>query len=572
MRFITVYILVALLGCSFVALAQKKKQVKKPVKKQAAKPFKREPSKSPIKDSNTLKGATIEILQSYKPEVKQAVKPDAVPALPPTDTSIPVMKYEVPAQGLSFTYNSLPLRPLTLVRDSNEKKFKNYVKLGGGNLSTILFDAGITALKGKKFETTIHLHHLSQADNNTSQKTSLSGIEVSGTVHSAKHDWLPSVEYSQSRFNYYGFSTLTAPGISYKNLKAGIGLRSTSQNSKLSYRPEFNFCMYSTTGDSNNLDANEKRVSMNAPFVYRSTEALSLAIGVNASYYATTTTGLLVKNDVVQNNYVLQFSPSIDYRQKTLYLHAGVIPTIGTNKFYLLPDIKLKYAVEGTQLSVFGGWQGRLLENNFQNVSTTNPYIVPYLYNIQQTGINEVYAGAQSNVGNHFTITGKAELKQYDAMPLYYNDTATLSDMNHFRVAYDKVSTLSLRGAVGYHIGNSFGVDLNVTYTGYTPENYKQAWHEPGVVIGADIMARPMPQLVVNGYMLMMDDIYAVDKGNSVVKLPTIFDIGASAEYSFIKRLSAFVQVKNILNNRYQRWYGYGVYGINIAGGLRVKF
>jgi outer membrane receptor protein involved in Fe transport len=69
-----------------------------------------------------------------------------------------------------------------------------------------------------------------------------------------------------------------------------------------------------------------------------------------------------------------------------------------------------------------------------------------------------------------------------------------------------------------------------------------------------------------------MDEIYALQKGNKAVKLDPIMDIGGSAEYAFLNRLSAFVNANNLLNNKYQRWSGYQVYGMNIFGGIRLKF
>ena len=56
----------------------------------------------------TLKGTTIEVIQSYKPEVKQLPKPQFTAELPPRDTSRPQFRYEVPQQTLNYTYSALP--------------------------------------------------------------------------------------------------------------------------------------------------------------------------------------------------------------------------------------------------------------------------------------------------------------------------------------------------------------------------------------------------------------------------------------------------------------------------------
>jgi outer membrane receptor protein involved in Fe transport len=48
--------------------------------------------------------------------------------------------------------------------------------------------------------------------------------------------------------------------------------------------------------------------------------------------------------------------------------------------------------------------------------------------------------------------------------------------------------------------------------------------------------------------------------------------VGGNAEYQIVPRLSVFVQLNNLLNNKYQRWQYYEAYGLNIYGGLRLKF
>jgi outer membrane receptor protein involved in Fe transport len=70
----------------------------------------------------------------------------------------------------------------------------------------------------------------------------------------------------------------------------------------------------------------------------------------------------------------------------------------------------------------------------------------------------------------------------------------------------------------------------------------------------------------------VLGGIRARDVMFNALTLNPATDVSLSAEYQIIPRLSAFMQVNNLLNNKYQRWYGYEVYGFNIYGGLRLKF
>src|SRR5690606_36949854 len=117
----------------------------------------------------------------------------------------PTFKYDVPQQTLYYTYTSLPLRPLALGKDTSKLRHESYLKLGAGSQNTVYGDAGITNLKGKDYETAIHLHHLSQSGAIKDQKISLSGFEAEGTLHAQNHAWRLSLEGVRNRYHYYGY-------------------------------------------------------------------------------------------------------------------------------------------------------------------------------------------------------------------------------------------------------------------------------------------------------------------------------------------------------------------------------
>ena len=112
-------------------------------------------------EDSTLKGETIEINQSYKPQIADAIRPAIEPEFPVADTTRPVLSYAVPLNNLIYVYHRIPLQPLELVLDTMTLPYPNYVSLGGGNLSTITFDAGLGRLFHSN-NTTVDLHYFSQ--------------------------------------------------------------------------------------------------------------------------------------------------------------------------------------------------------------------------------------------------------------------------------------------------------------------------------------------------------------------------------------------------------------------------
>jgi outer membrane receptor protein involved in Fe transport len=49
-------------------------------------------------------------------------------------------------------------------------------------------------------------------------------------------------------------------------------------------------------------------------------------------------------------------------------------------------------------------------------------------------------------------------------------------------------------------------------------------------------------------------------------------DLSAGAEYKINKQFSAWINVNNILNDKYERWHNYPVYGLNLSGGVLINF
>ena len=56
------------------------------------------------------------------------------------------------------------------------------------------------------------------------------------------------------------------------------------------------------------------------------------------------------------------------------------------------------------------------------------------------------------------------------------------------------------------------------------------------------------------------------------IKQGVVADVNLSAEYRFSKRLSLFLELNNLLDNRWQRWYNYQERPFDIKGGVTFSF
>jgi hypothetical protein len=56
------------------------------------------------------------------------------------------------------------------------------------------------------------------------------------------------------------------------------------------------------------------------------------------------------------------------------------------------------------------------------------------------------------------------------------------------------------------------------------------------------------------------------------LKLKGAFDLSSGAEFRITRNFNLWLQLNNILNNKYERWNQYQVYGFNLLGGITYMF
>lgn len=528
-------------------------------------------AQSGTQQDTSINGATIEIIQSYKPEVQRAPRPELTPHLPPIDTTTPKQQYDVPAQTLYYSYNSLPLRPLALEVNKEPEPFGNYIKLGGGNLSTLFLDAGVSTLKGDDYVTNIHIKHLSQSGSISDQKVAHTGVDADGKLYKKGKVFGASLGIHNNRYHYYGYDhsvyTYTLDNVrqSFNDISLALDMQDElSEGKKVKYHPVIKANYFADRANTAQSNASETTFNILIPVEYTLDEHTQLYLNANAILTS------FAGNIAVQKNNIFSVAPGIRFSRNIFNGHASVAPTSGNGTLYILPDIGVSFLLPETQFMFNLGWQAKLNQNTYKQLATWNPYTVN-TFTVQQTRTNEVFAGIKSNLGEHISFSGRVSWWSYDNLPVYINDTA--GDKKQFEVLYDtKVNAIGLQASIRYHVAETFAIGFSGQWLNFYNKTFEHVWHRPGVKFTGDISAKPIDKLTINAYISFIDELYALDNNDRSFKLNSILDIGAGAEYEVIERLNVFIQANNLLNNSYQRWYGYDAFGMNIFGGIRFKF
>ena len=250
----------------------------------------------------------------------------------------------------------------------------------------------------------------------------------------------------------------------------------------------------------------------------------------------------------------------------------GALPPVWNNgDFEWLPDIYAEVQLQEKVFSLQGGWVGRYIQNTYRNLSALNPYILP-ITSYNNTKEVEYYGGIKASLGKHFNFNAKAGLVRYTDLPLFINDTAT--DMKGFVVSNERnINNFRIHGDLAYINQDKFTVTAGLTFNGYTGmKDNDKAWHTIPMEFTSSLRWWAFDRFLLKGDFYFFNGGKYLSKGNGSMSLDGGTDLSAGAEYKINKQFSAWVNLNNILNDKYERWHNYQVYGLNVTGGILIHF
>lgn len=519
------------------------------------------------RSDTTIKGTTLEVYQVYQPELKPMVKPEFSPTLPPADKEPTPQQYEVPQQTLYYSYRSLPLRPLALGKDTGKLPPQRYVLLGGGNLSTMLAEAGLGNLSGDNWNASVQGRYIAQEGKLENQLYRSLSLKGSGTYNTGSHLLDAGLNVYRNVFGRYGYNhdaysyKLDDVRMPYTGAYISFGARNTQPGPwDIAYHPQLSVGMYDAR------QGHETTIDVRLPATKQLDSSLSLMFAINGQFAWTT-----IGSDKGTNN-ILQFAPAVEYRSGDFSAHLGLYPTIGEGSpMQILPDIHASYRLLETKLTLTAGWQAQRIQNTLQQLTKANPYVLLDSSNRRQTTRNEVFAMASLALGKHMSVWGRAAWQRHDPLPLFI--TAPSSDGKDFIVVYDSnVQAFVWGGGIRYMIGEDFSIGAEGTWYNFYQHSFSHVWGEPSVRLKGDASWRVINGLMLTTYAEVLDKIWGYDALGQDVQQRGVFDFGAAGEYNFASTLSVFVRAENILGRRNERWLGYPSFGFNLYGGLRFRF
>lgn len=523
---------------------------------------------------DSIKTQTIDITSSFRPVLRNAVKINFYGSQLQADTSRPTLNYNIPSQNLFYAYQPIALRPLALEQDTNlYLGGRNFVKAGFGSYSTPYLAAGFSFGDGKKSLVNITGDYIgSKGKDIEFQDYSILNVKAAGSIFTAKNEVYATASLSRRDYNLYGYDhtafTYDKEDVrqQLQDIGVSIGARNIAGNNLgIKYDPSIQLNLF-----SNDKRLNETTIAVNVPVEKKIGDELTIMAAFKGEF-ANYRTKNMSPSNLQFNNNLIQLAPAVEYKTKLVKIHGGLTPVWNDGDFEWLPDIYAEVQLQEKVFMLQGGWVGRYIQNTYRNLSAMNPYLLP-ITSYNNTKEVEYYGGIKASLGKHFNFNAKAGLVRYTDLPLFINDTAT--DMKGFVVSNERnINNFRVHGDLAYINQDKFTVTAGLTFNGYTGmKDNDKAWHTIPMEFTSSLRWWAFDRFLLKGDFYFFNGGKYLSKNNGSMSLDGGTDLSAGAEYKINKQFSAWVNLNNILNDKYERWHNYQVYGLNVTGGILIHF
>jgi len=547
------------------------------------------------KDTAFQKSLVLE--KEYIPTIDKASKINFLPEI--TEPQAPQVKIEFSNYSVPFNVKPEPAQAeaAKFFEDLNVSKKRGYIQAGVSTFVDIDGDAGYQLLNSKTDDLSIWLTHRSSSGNvkslQTDEKMKLKLNDNTGAFRYS-HNFDSSklfadAKYTYSEFNYYG------------------GLRSELFNPNP---------FFADTLQTNNI------FDANLGFLSKDTYPLNFLLGVNfvhfeqKEYLLSNENGNRLKENTLKANF--DFNKDFDgdkmiglagYYRKNLYsiqtitsyknysdltlnpyfkmegdnwkMHLGASAHLlakQSKTFLYTPDVEFSFRPYESGLFYLTA-KGEVADNSNSKVFNENRYVLPFVRVLDSYTRFDGTAGFKTTLSGIFDIDFYAGYKttqqEHFYLPHILIHNQGYYAWNSFSAIYYDTKVFKLGTNLKYQYGKMFDLSLKATYYNWkVDETGNEAWNKPTLV--SDLTAGFQFQTIP----LRADLAYHLETGrkgydffnDDIVNMKNINDINLIGTYTFNDTFSIFARIDNLLNQRYDIWYGYPAQGLRFMGGLNVKF
>lgn len=526
---------------------------------------------------DSLRNYNIDVVRIFKPILSEAIKIPVNPNPEKPEIKKTLYTYQIPVQQFQVQPTLYTIKPISLGTALLPKLKNNYTRVGFGNLTTPLFEFYLNSVRNKNTQAGMFVKHLSAAGDKDYNKFSNNTIYGYVKQFINKGSLGMDAYYHRNRVHLYGSPNdkiiLAAdPKLTYGLFDSKLNYTNNNKDSSaLSYVLDMGYYNYS--GDNlyteNNFFAKariNKHIN-NVPF------ELIAGLQINNTRF----TGISASDPAIYQRIYFELNPEIKLRDENFYLKGGFNSTITNDsigsKLHFFPKAEAGYALIAKKLNVFAGITGNLKPNTFRSITSENPFASWFELN-NTVNKFEIYGGFKGEIGpmTHFILMGSSATIQN--LLFYIHDSSGANQITKFDPGNNKLTVFT--GTINHAYNEKLRLGISTNIYGYKLYNLDHPYSRPEFEAKANATYNIGDKFLLKFDLFYMSERWGGYKNsvNSIsnVKISPFVDANFGVDYRYSKTVSAFLNLNNIANNRYQRFYAYPVYGFNFIAGFTFTF
>ncbi len=512
----------------------------------------------------------VEVIKSFEAILEEAKRINIDPAAPQPAAYDPKFKYDITILPADLKYPDPQIKPLAMDADPPFKVNHGYLYAGYGSRKNPRVSAGYHVSRKDSYDlgAEVNFESLDNSSKVPYQKLRNAGVGLYGHYmvrENLKVFGNVSTDFRKRYFYHTGLNVdslfseeSSARNLNSYHIKAGISNVEPTRFS-LNYNVSGGVRKLAIT----NADADEGGIFAQARAEKLFGEKTVLSLNAEVDY-----TSFSGNRELSLT--IAQLRPMLKTKIGLLTLSGGAsILSTGDKGTSVFPEILVSYGLENQKLQVFAGLGQEYFANNLTNITKANPFISTSLDSLTSTVFRSYYGGIR---GRFLWITyeAKAGWKDVKGQVFMLNNSA---DPRIFNMNYDDTGIFFISGSVDLSLMESLSLGGMIQQNILSLDNLAQPWHTPTFQGSAFAKYTLLDdKLQLRSDLFLANGVHYLDLTGKPDKTDVLFDLNVSVEYSITEKLKVYLTAENLVNNKYQRWYGYPIVGTNVIGGLKVVF
>ena len=516
---------------------------------------------------------------SYRPQIKRSERIQKMPETPENNFNIP--NYKADARDFSYGYN-MEVETMSAVAykaDYGVEGKNNFLKAGLGTRLSPLFLFRHYSDVSKNMSLGVGVKHYSSWLNNKDYKKSsfMNNAFNVMTVNKFKGGQLRSfVDGKHDMYHLRAYDIdnnngrlVNSVNVGAKWLASGSSYRSLYTEFGGDYRATW---IYGGTNE-HQLNADAHLAYSDNWFNHKNINDLqTMAADIELNY-----------NNVFQGQLLVSVNPYFTLNGDFYHLQAGLRLDFKTGgNIGLYPDVLGSIFILDNKLEFYAKMGGRSKINTFADIVATNPFVTTSFTNFSEFGYEKtgfdfqggVKAKITNNIDAHLGVRYRSIKNAVFFVPdtefrVTYGSDTTVRHVQAFDLVFLDNDEVNVLADVRWKAMDKLDIAAELSLNSYSLE---KAWYKPSYTLTLRGDYRLDEIWKFNTSMTVIGKRWAMDFDGNARQLKPAFDVQLGADYQIQEDLAAFVEIHNLVHDKYQLYYDYPSLGFEVFAGIKYRF